>query len=180
MGRKSSLKSLPTDIQAAVLKAMEGGATIDDIVERLADLGHKRSRSAVGRYAKQYSELAARQRDVRSVAEAFAADFGGTENAEGKLMVQMLTSIGTRMIMPIAAEEDPEVAAKDFHLLAKATKELLSSAKIDAERDAKIRKEAAEEARRRAAEDAEEAARSAGASEATIDRIKAKLLGLAT
>jgi len=179
MGRKSSLKTLPSDVQAAVLQAMEAGATIDDIVARLAELGHQRSRSAVGRYAKQYSELASRQRDVRSVAEAFASEFGGTDNAEGKLMVHMLTSIGTRMVLPMASEEDPDVSAKDFHLLAKATKELLSSAKIDAERDARIREEAAKEARRKAAVDAEDAARAAGASEATIDRIKRKLLGLA-
>lgn len=178
MGRKSSLKTLPPNVQAAVMQAMEAGSTIDEIVSQLGKMGHERSRSAVGRYAKEYSSLAARHRDMRSVAEAFASEFGGTENAEGKLMVQMLTSIGARMIMPMAAEEEPELDAKEFHFLAKATKELLSSAKIDAERDARIRDEAAKEARRKAAEDAEGAARSAGASQETIDRVKASILGV--
>ncbi|MFY9350074.1 MAG: phage protein Gp27 family protein [Sphingobium sp.] len=147
MGRKSSIKSLPPQVQAAVVQALDGGATIDDIVERLAALGHDRSRSAVGRYAKQYGELAKRQRDMRVVAEAFASEFGSTDNAEGKLMVQMLTSIGARMILPMAAEEEPEIDAKEFHFLAKATKELLSSAKLDAERDARVREEAKKEAK---------------------------------
>ncbi|WP_336973479.1 phage protein Gp27 family protein [Sphingobium aromaticiconvertens] len=178
MARKSSLKTMDPAIQAAVMQAMENGSTIDEIVEMLADKGLKRSRSAVGRYAKQYGDLAARHRDMRSVAEAFASEFGGSENAEGKLMVQMLTSIGARMIMPMAAEETPDIGAKEFHALAKATRELQSAAKIDADRDARIRDEATKTARAKAATDAESAARSSGASEETIARVKAKILGL--
>lgn len=178
MARKSTLKTLPKPVQAAVIEALERGATIDAIVEQLQSTGHPRSRSAVGRYAKEYADLAERQRDIRVVAQAFAKDFGGAENAEGKLMVQMLTSIGARMILPIAAGEEVDPDAKEFHFLAKATKELLSAAKIDADRDAKIREEAARAARQQAAEDAESEARAAGASEATIERVKAKILGL--
>lgn len=153
MPRKSSIKTLPKEVQGAVVKALESGATIDGIVEHLAQLGHPRSRSAVGRYAREYADLAERQRDIRVVAEAFAKDFGGTENAEGKLMVQMLTSIGARMILPIAAGESEDLDPKSFHFLAKATKELQSAAKIDAERDARVReegrKQAEEEMRRK-------------------------------
>lgn len=153
MGRKSSLKTLPRQVQAAVVQALEAGATIDAIVERLSEMGHPRSRSAVGRYAKDYAGLAERQRDLRVVAEAFTADFGGADNAEGKLMVQMLTSIGARMILPIAAGEDEDLDPRQFHFLAKAAKELQSAAKIDAERDARIkaegRREAEEEMRRK-------------------------------
>lgn len=180
VGRKSSIKTLPVPVQEAVVRALEGGATIDAIVDQLANLGHDRSRSAVGRYAKEYAELATRHRDIRVVAQAFAKDFGGAENAEGKLMVQLLTSIGARMIMPLAGEEEPDLSGKEFHFLAKATKELLSAAKVDAERDAKIREEASRAARQKAADDAETAARSAGASAETIERVKASILGLAS
>ena len=106
MARKSTMKTLPTNVQAAVIKAMEGGATIDEIVDQLAGMGHQRSRSAVGRYSKEYAEMAAQQRDMRSAAEAFAGEFGGSDNAEGKLLVQMLTSIGARMIMKSATDEE--------------------------------------------------------------------------
>lgn len=146
MGRKSSIKTLPKEVQAAVIGALEAGATIDGIVEQLAGLGHPRSRSAVGRYAKDYAGLAERHRDIRVVAESFAKDFGGTENAEGKLMVQMLTSIGARMILPMAAGEGEELDPKAFHFLAKATKELQSAAKIDADRDARVREEGRKQA----------------------------------
>lgn len=146
MGRKSSIKTLPKEVQAAVVSALEGGATIDDLVEHLSHLGHPRSRSAVGRYAREYADLAERQRDIRVVAEAFAKDFGGAQNAEGKLMVQMLTSIGARMILPMAAGNAENLDPKNFHFMAKATKELQSAAKIDSERDAKIRDEGRKQA----------------------------------
>lgn len=147
MARKSSMKSLPSNVQAAVIKAMEQGATIDDIVERLDALGHQRSRSAVGRYAQEYSKMAAHQRDMRSAAEAFAGEFGGADNGEGKLLVQMLTSFGARMIMTrVAGDEDEGLDSLEFSRLAKATKDLIGAAKTDAERDARIREEAKREA----------------------------------
>lgn len=174
MGRKSTLKTLPPAVQAAVVQALEAGSTIDAIVDQLQQLGHARSRSAVGRYAKNYQDLADRHRDIRVVAQAFADDFGGTENAEGKLMVQMLTSIGARMILPMAGDEEADLDPKDFHFLAKATKELLSAAKLDAERDAKVR----DAAMREAADVAVTALRKAGASAESIDTVKFDLLGL--
>lgn len=146
MPRKSTIKTLPKEVQGAVVKALEQGATIDGIVAHLSELGHPRSRSAVGRYAREYAELAEKQRDIRVVAEAFAKDFGGTENAEGKLMVQMLTSIGARMILPIAAGQEEDLDPKAFHFLAKATRELQSAAKIDADRDARVREEGRKQA----------------------------------
>ncbi len=173
------MKTLPPGIQAAVMQAMEGGATIDDIVTQLDSMGHKRSRSAVGRYAQEYGKMAERQRDMRSAAEAFAGEFGGADNVEGKLLVQMLTSMGARMVMAKAnGGEDEEPDALEFSRLAKATKDLIGAAKTDSERDARIREEAAKEARRVAADDAVSAARAAGASDATMDAIKTKLLGL--
>ncbi|QCI93240.1 phage protein Gp27 family protein [Novosphingobium sp. EMRT-2] len=146
MGRKSSIKTLPKEVQAAVVSALEAGATIDGIVEKLADLGHPRSRSAVGRYAKDYAGLAERHRDIRVVAESFAKDFGSAQNAEGKLMVQLLTSIGARMVLPLAAGDGEDLDPKAFHFLAKATKELQSAAKIDADRDARVREEGRKQA----------------------------------
>ena len=119
---------------------------------------------------------------TRSAAEGVSVamhEFGGSDNAEGKLLVQMLTSIGARMIMKSATDEEAQPDALEFSRLAKATKDLIGAAKTDSERDAKIREEAAKEARRQAAEAAEDEARSAGASEATIMRVKSRILGLA-
>lgn len=175
MARKSSIKTLPPEIQAAVVRARESGATIDEIVEKLADFGHPRSRSAVGRAVKEYDQLAERQRDIRVMAEAFGKDFGGAENAEGKLMVQMLTSIGARMLIPLATEEKPDLDSKEFLELARSTQALMGAAKLDSERDAKV----AELAIKRAAKVAEAAMRRSGASKETLELVKAEILGLA-
>ena len=178
MGRKSTLEALPQSVRAAVARAMENGATIDAIVAQLDAMGHEVSRSAVGRYAKNFAEMTKRHRDMRIVAEAFAEDFGGGDNAEGKLLLQMLTSIGARMVMPVAKGDDIEMTTGEFHTMAKATKELFAAAKSDADRDAKIRAEAAREAREKAADDAASAARAAGASEETVALVKARILGI--
>lgn len=172
------MKTLPPAVQAAVIKAMETGATIDAIVDQLAAMGHERSRSAVGRYSKEYAEMAAQQRDMRAAAEAFAGEFGGSDNAEGKLLVQMLTSIGARMIMTAATDKDAQPDALEFSRLAKATKDLIGAAKTDSERDAKIREEAAKDAREKAAEVVERVARTGerGFSRDTVDAIKREIL----
>jgi len=176
MARKSSLETLPEEVLAAAIKALAGGATINDVVERLQGLGHPRSRSAVGRYAQQYSELAKRQKDIRVVAETFVRDFGESGNNEGKLLMQMLTSIGVRMVMPIAAEDQPEMDAKEFKFLAQSIKDLMAAAKSDADRDAKVR----EQMKAAAAEAAVDAAKKAGASNDTINMVKSAILGIAT
>ncbi|WP_353936356.1 phage protein Gp27 family protein [uncultured Sphingobium sp.] len=175
------MKTLPPSVQAAVMQAMESGATINEIVTQLGTMGHHRSRSAVGRYAKEYGQMASRQRDMRSMAEAFAGEFGGADNVEGKLLVQMLTSMGARMVLAkVNGDEDEEPDALEFSRLAKATKDLIGAAKTDSERDARIREEVRKEERQKASEDAVSAARAAGASDATMDAIKTKLLGLTT
>lgn len=82
--------------------------------------------------------------------------------------------IGVRMVLPIAAQDEPELDAKDFNFLAKSVKDLMTAAKQDAERDAKIR----EAAKLDAATAAEKAAKKAGASAETINTVKAAILGI--
>lgn len=174
MGRRSSIDRLDPAIRDEANLAIKRGATIDEIVATLQALGADVSRSAVGRYSKRYAELAAQQRDMRSMAEAFGQEFGSSENSEGKLMMQLLTSIGARALMPMATEEDPGLDGKEFHFYARAVKDLISAAKTDADRDARI----ADNARKLAASAVERAGRASGASEATIERVKAAILGI--
>lgn len=176
MARRSSIDRLDTKIREQVDRAIKRGATVDEITAHLGILGAEVSRSAVGRYSQKYREFAARQRDLRTVAEAYGKEFGADDNSEGKLLMQMLSSIGARMAIGLVDQDDPDISLKEFELFARATKSLITAAKSDADRDAKIREQAAKEAREQAAKDAESAARSAGASDETIDRIKRKIL----
>lgn len=179
MARRSTIDRLDPKIREEVDRAIKRGATVDEITARLETLGSDVSRSAVGRYSKRYREFAARQRDLRSVAEAYGREFGADDNSEGKLLMQMLSSIGARMAIGLVDQDDPDISLKEFELFARATKNLITAAKSDADRDAKVREEAAKQARAQAAMDAEDAARSAGASEETIERVKRRILGLA-
>jgi hypothetical protein len=175
MGQRSSIDQLPEAVRTEVDAAIGRGATIDEIVWTLKGLGAAVSRSAVGRYSKQYRDLAARQRDIASVAKGFAADFGQGDDMQGRLMVQLVTSLITRVAMPaVAGEEDDLPDFKELHYLARAVKDAASAAKTDQEREAKVR----QQERQRAAKDAEDAGRAAGASAETIDLIKKRILGV--
>jgi hypothetical protein len=174
MGRKSSINTLPPTILEAVNKALADGATLDDIVAVIADHGLVRSRSAVGRYAEKYSSMAEEQREISAVAKAFAADFSDEDNNQNRLMIQLITSLITKQILPHLSGSESTANSMDLRLLAAAVKDATSSAKTEDDRKRLIRKEAFAEA----AKAAETEARSAGASDDVIDKIKARLLGL--
>jgi len=188
MAGRSSLKSLPPQVLDAVHDAIGRGETIDDICGLLRDLGTERSRSAVGRYAKGFAELATQQRRVQSIAAAFGSEFGSSGDNQVRMMNQLMTSVMTRAIIPIASaaddagsddEEGGGIDTLGLSRLAKAVKDVTSSSKIDIEREAKIREEEARRTRERAAADATEAGRAAGASEATLAAIRTSILGFA-
>jgi hypothetical protein len=179
VGRRSSIDRLDPVIREEVDAAIKRGATVDEITWTLKGLGADVSRSAVGRYSKQYRDLAHRQRDMQSIAKAFGQEFGGADDLQGRLMVQLLTSLITRVAMPIAAGDEVEgVDFKDLHYLARAVKDASSAAKTDVDREAKIRTEEARRAREKAAAEGAAAAKAAGASEETAAFIRAKILGI--
>lgn len=176
---RSSIDALDPAIRAELDAAINRGATIDQITWMLKGLGADVSRSAVGRYSRQYAELASRQRDMASIAKAFGAEFGQEGDLQGRLMIQLLTSLITRAAMPIAAGETEDMPDfKELHFLARAVKDATSAAKTDVDREAKIREEVAKAERSRAAAAAEGGMRQSGASEESIQRVRAKILGI--
>jgi diacylglycerol kinase len=176
---RSTVAKLPQPIREEVDAAIKRGATIDDIVARLRELGADHvSRSAVGRYTQQFREFAAQQRQIASVSQAVASEFGDADDLQGRFMIQLLNSVITRAILPVASGEEIELDGKELHYLARAVKDVASAAKTDVDREAKIRDETKKRAREEAAAAAESAGRTAGASEATIEAIKRKILGI--
>jgi hypothetical protein len=183
VSQRSTIERDPA-IREAVDAAIARGATIDAIVAQLQGLGADVSRSAVGRYTKNYAELAKRQRDIRAAASAFANDFGGPDDSQTRLVVQLATSIATRVAMDASTAEEGDERAiattKQLADFARATKDLASAASIDEQRLARVREEAARRARDEAAEAAEQGARATGASEETIVAVRKRILGLAS
>jgi hypothetical protein len=176
VGRKSSINTLPPSILQAVNAALAEGATLDAIVKVIAEHGLERSRSAVGRYAEKYSAMAEEQREISAVAKAFASDFSDEDNNQNRLMIQLITSLITKQMLPHLSGEASTANSMDLRLLAAAVKDSTSAAKTEDDRKRLIRREAFAEA----AKAAETEARSAGASNDVIDKIKARLLGLAS
>jgi hypothetical protein len=132
---RSTIDKLDPQIRLELDGALKRGATIDEITWMLKGLGADVSRSAVGRYSKQYADLASRQRDMQSIAKAFGAEFGQEGDLQGRLMIQLLTSLITRAAMPIAAGEAEELPDfKELHFLARAVKDATSAAKTDVDR----------------------------------------------
>jgi hypothetical protein len=97
---------------------------------------------------------------------------------QGRLLIQLLTSVATRIVMPIAAGDEVTTDAKELHFLARALKDITSASKTDVDREAKIREEAAKQTKREAAAAVESEGRASGASAETIDRIKRRILGI--
>lgn len=176
---RSSIDELPDAIRREVHAAIERGASIDGIVELIRGLGGDASRSAVGRYSQKFAALAKQQREMRSVAEAFGREFGSADDHQGRMMVQLMTSVMTRAVMPLATGDEIDLSSKELMELGKAAQSIASAAKIDVEREARIRLEAAKRAKEQAANDADAAGRAAGASEETLRRIRAGILGIA-
>lgn len=179
MAQRSSIEALPPGILAAVHAAIERGEKITDITAMIEGMGGEASRSAVGRYTQRFQDMAKSQREMRSMAEAFGREFGSADDHQGRMMVQLMTSVFTRAVMPLATGEEVKLTTKEMMELGKAAQSITSAAKIDVEREARIRDEVEKKAKREAATDAVIAGRAAGASEDTLRRIRAGILGIA-
>lgn len=186
MAQRSSIDRLPPEVRAQVDAAIAAGGTCNEIVELLLDLldqgklAEAPSRSAVGRYSQRYRALAERQREISSVAKGFAGDFGTEGDLQGRLAIQLVTSLITRVAMAEAEGEEIDLKVKELADLARALKDAVSAAKIDADGEARIRAEAREQAKKDAAAAAESTARAAGASPETIHLLKSAILGLSS
>lgn len=175
MGQRSTIKRDPA-LEKAVQDALKAGSTIDEILELVRDLGSDVSRSALGRYAKGYRELAERERDLAVIARSYAADFGGEENPTGKLLIQLITSMATRSMLN--RTDDEEFDGKEAHYWGRAIKDIMSAANLDTDRDRKVREEERARAKAEAADAGSKAAAATGASDETIRRVKSAILGL--
>ncbi|MEA3017744.1 MAG: hypothetical protein QOI38_2466, partial [Sphingomonadales bacterium] len=105
-------------------------------------------------------------------------EFGSADDRQSRLLIQLVTSIATRAVMPLAAGNDVDIGGKELANLARAIKDITSAAKTDVDREKTIRAEEAKKVREAAAAAAETEAKAAGASEESIRRVRAAILGL--
>lgn len=185
MAAKSSIKTLPKPILAEVNRLLTDElATIDEVVAHLEELGHRRSRSAVGRYKQDIDKVAEKLRRSREIAGALVKEIGpaAAEGKTGRLLVEVLQSIAFDHLMHQADSDAPgtPMESQDFFFLAKALKEMASAQKIEVDRELTIRKEVAKELLGKVEEAAAEASESGepGLSAERLAQLREDFLGV--
>ena len=147
MGERASDEPLPGAIQDAVAAAIEGGATMDEIVARVRPRDDDcspliprarrcaRARPAEGRWAARMDGLICLQRET----DRFAEEWERTRDprAEGLsalIAIETLRTLALRTMAELGAREEP-VAAEDLARLALALHRIESADRLRIERE---------------------------------------------
>lgn len=185
MGRKSSIKTLPKEILDRLnARIAKGDVTLEELTEWLEERGHKRSRSAVHRYAQEIERVQARLRQSREITEAVARELGdaATQGKQGRLLVEMARGIVFDLLMKLQDTEGKDGAAaldpRDVAFLGKGLAELGRALRFDQDFEQKIRQAAAKEAAEAAADRVDDLAAKEGISQKTRDAWRREVLGL--
>ncbi len=168
MGRRSSVERLPPALRDAVDAAIEGGATIEEIVACIHERGGNCSRSAVGRYAKRMRELIREQREVDRCADLWIRVLG--ERAQGRtglIAIEAVRTLALKSVGDLRERETP-VATEEVARLALALRRIESADKLRAERERALGQAAARGGR---------AARQRGLSAETVAAIRRAIEG---
>ena len=189
MTRPSTIDQLDTKIQAEIGRLRMQGCTIDQIVAHLATMHGVTSvsRSAMGRHVKGLEKVAEQIRRSRDVATALVQQFGDQPESElARLNIEILQ--GAVLDLKMRAADGEDVAAggaaalngdpEGIMMLSKALDHLASAQKKNIDFSAQVEKRAEERARKAAAATVEPIGRERGISAATLDAIKAGIVGV--
>lgn len=149
MGRASSIRRLPVEVQQIVDQLIRQGRTIMEITEHLKTLDEDVSKSAVGRYVKNAREQMLDYRAAQELASQWTAQ--ANENPRGdvsRMVTEMLKMVAWRVTTQIKRDDDGDVKIKpaDLMLMSKAMESLESTTRKSLERETATRKLALEEA----------------------------------
>ena len=147
MGGGSSDEPLPSAIQGAVAAAIEGGATMDEIVARVRPRDGDRSpliprarrcaraRPAEGRWAERMDGLICLQREADRCAEEWVrAREPGAEGRSALIAIETLRTLALRTMAELGAREEP-VPTEDLGRLALALYRIESADRLRVERE---------------------------------------------
>jgi ribosomal protein L14 len=181
--RHSKIDRLPEEVRDWIARLSDQGRTLDEIISKLRelDLDALPSRSGLHRHLQKAEEVAERIRKSRAVADVIVrrlgeADPDKTTRMNIELMHNVLFQIASRTTDD--AGEPVTFEPMEAMLLAKALDHLGKAAKDDVARTVTIEKRAAEKARAEAAKAVEAVGDASGLTAATVEAIKAKILGI--
>lgn len=176
MARPSKIDRIAPELREELGRRREGGATLDELLEWLRHNDVEIGRTAVWRHLKALETTARAIRSGRQRAEALMAKLGDVSrhDAVAGINRETLQSLIMSILAQYAGEVGAKMTSRDAQLLADALAKLAQTARLNDERERAIRLNEAS----RAAREATGAAQREGLSPATIERIRAAVLGL--
>lgn len=176
--RPSSIDRLDAKTKAMIRHLrIEEGWTLDEILERLMELGKPVSRSALGRHTRSIEEIGLIAREAVATAEAMK---GLAEGERGEVLAdinnQVMQSIIFRAQMAKMEGEGVELDPDEALAISRALSALAGARKNDADRRRKDREEAKKELLAAVSKAAQ--AKGSGLTKATVDEIYHAVLGV--
>lgn len=110
MSGKNRIHYYPEDVRRAIDAALKsGGRTLDELLEqiradhaeRLEQVGKEPpSRSALGRYAKDFEETVREARELREVARGWVGELGEKPDSDtGRMLVELMQSLTAKSLL---------------------------------------------------------------------------------
>lgn len=184
MPRPSTIKRLPAEQRSFLEKLIrEDRHTLDEILDQVRarfPSAKPPSRSALGRYSQQVSELAGRMRDIQAAGTALVTELGEDPNDRaGQLLVQAVTTLATHAALKATDSEADDLSIKEIGQLARAAHATMQSRKMSLAERQEIARIAREQLQAEQAEALQATVRAGGLSAAAAETIRKQILGLA-
>ena len=146
---RSSIDRLPAKLREAVDRAIEDGATIDEITARIRAEGETCSRSAVGRYAKNMRDMIRQQQETDRTIKAWVDALG--ERPEGQAGLVLIETLRTMVLATMAdlSGRDEPVSMQELARISLILKRIEGTEKLRADRERAARKAAPRQAKPR-------------------------------
>lgn len=135
----SSVDRLDPEIKKLIMDLrIDHGWTIDEIRQKLDELGKPISRSALGRHVRSLPEVAKEMRDAREMAESLAREVGtASEDSLAELNIELMHGVMLRLLANGKTGEDGESVTfgpEEVMFLGRTLKDLASARKTDVDR----------------------------------------------
>ncbi|HXG29259.1 MAG TPA: DUF3486 family protein [Nevskiales bacterium] len=175
--RISSIKRLPREVKAAIDGLLkEGRFSLDEIlgeIRRQYGDAVAPSRSALGRYKKNFDEVSKHMQEAREIASIWTQKIGEQPESDiGKVAIEMLRTLAFQASQDAYSGE--RVSPRELNALALAMQRIEDAGRLSLARELALEKAALEKAAKAAAT----VAKKKGVSAETVELIRREILGI--
>lgn len=184
MPRASTIKRLPPEQRRFLEKLIrEDRYTLDEILDQARERfpsATQPSRSALGRYSQQVTELAGRMRDIQAAGTALVSELGEDPNDRaGQLLVQAVTTLATDAALKATDTDAQALSIKEIGMLARGARNVMDARKMSMAERQEIARLAREQLQAEQAEALQATVKAGGLSASAAETIRKQILGLA-